>query len=372
MGFFADIIGQDSAIEQLRLGISSGRMPHAMLFAGPEGVGRRTTATALAAALLCENTSEKAGKFDACGTCASCKLIQAGAHPDCRLIYKELARFHENQQVRNRKMQVLGIDVIRSFLIDAANQASSQGRGRMFIVREAQLMNDAAQNALLKTLEEPPDGVTIVLCCTSVERMLATIRSRCCLVRFAPLPRDFVATRLRDADVPGEKAEFWAAFTDGSIGRAMRLSQGDLYEIKRGMIERFSSLPPAGDVEYGSELAKIMETLAIKAVSEQKKADGSELAKTLASRRAAGTMLRLIAGAYRDALVLLAGCEQTLTHADQTEEIRSLANRFSASQLAGILEDLSECERLLWRNVNPKIVWDNAVILCASASRLRI
>lgn len=395
---FGDIVGQDAAITRIQRAMAGSRMPHAYIFAGPAGVGRRTTAVALAKTLLCEQpvdvprparVSEAGGEAggsvhqmrswrQACGECTDCQMISGGTHGDFHLIYKELARYHEKSQVRDRVMQDLGIDVIRSFLIAPAARAPSRGRGKVFVVLEAELMSDAAQNAMLKTLEEPPDGVTIILICRQPERMLPTTLSRCSMVRFSPLPRGFVTERLIAEGVAAPEAKFFSAFTAGSIGRAMRMSAEGMYQVKRDAIERLVAMGPAGDAELGEYLAKRTESLAVAAVKAVRKESGVEMSKLLATRRASGAMLELIAGAYRDAIHLAAADRDRASappetiNADQFDAIRTIARRFDATQLASIIQQLSEYEELLWRNVSPRIVWDNVVVTCASAAPLRV
>ena len=379
-----DIVGQDAAVLQLQRGLAGERRPHAYLFAGPAGVGRRTTAVAFARMLLCEDPGARpnAGRFDAleddatlrqaCGACESCRMMDAGSHPDFHPVYKELARYHEAREVRERVMQDLGIPVIRRFLIAPAGRRASRGRGKVFVVLESELMSPAAQNALLKTLEEPPGGVTIVLICRHPDRMLATTRSRCCLVRFGPLPREFVRRRLSAESVAEAEADFWAAFTGGSVGRAMRLAEQAMYPIKRDLLDRLTTLDAAGQSALGDHLAKTSDKLAAQAVADARGADGALLAKNLATRRASGVMLELLASAFRDAITLATGADRPLVHADQPSAPAALAERFGPTQLAEIIEQLSRYERLLWRNVNPKTVWDNVVVTCASAAPLRL
>ncbi len=379
-----DIIGQDRAVAQLQRALGGRRRPHAFLFVGPEGVGRRTTALALARTLLCEDppAEPNAGRLadladdaeirGACGACKSCSMVESGSHPDFQLVYKELARYHDSAEVRGRVMQDLGIPVIRSFLIDPAGRKAAFGRGKVFVVLEAELMSPPAQNALLKTLEEPPSGVTIVLITRQAERLLPTTLSRCSMVRFGPLPHDFVRERLTDAGVAEPEAAFWATYTDGSIGRAARLAERGMYQVKRDLIERLAGLQGAAEAEFGDHLVKATDKLAGEAVAAAKQADGSALSKNLASRQAAGTMLELLASAFRDALTVSAAADRPLAHADQADEIAAVAGRFDPVQLAEIIEQLSRYERLLWRNVNPKTVWDNVAIACASAAPLTV
>jgi len=377
-----DIVGQDAAISRLELALAGERMPHAYLFVGPTGVGRRTTATALARTLLCAQPASipNAGRFpsldaafplrQACGQCQDCRMLTAGSHPDFHPVYKELAQYHDDPKVRSRVMQELGIDVIRSFLIERAGRSASRGRGKVFVVTEAELMSQAAQNALLKTLEEPPAGVTIILIARQGERLLPTTRSRCSLVRFLPLPRDFVRRRLTEEGIKPTEADFWAGFTAGSLGRALRMSSRGMYALKREILRQIASPPADGKASLGERLAAAADQLADEAVAEAKQADGSALAKTLASRQAAAAMLELIAGAFGDALTLTTGADRPLVHADQHQAVAALAERFGPDQLAEIIEQLSDYERLLWRNVSSKLLWDNVAITSQAGCRL--
>ncbi len=369
----SDIIGQGEAVSRLLANMSADRVPHAFLFAGPEGVGRQTTATALAAVLLCESpATDLMGRRSACGACESCRMMKAGAHPDFQLVYKELARYHDDASVRSRVMQDLGIDVIRSFLIAPAGRSATRGRGKVFVVLEADLLSIAAQNSLLKTLEEPPAGVTIILVCLKPDQLLPTTRSRCSLIRFGPLPREFVTDRLAQAGIAPAEADFWAALTAGSLGRALELSQAGFYDVKRQVVEGLSRLSAGGDAKFAEALAKHTDTLAEAEVKRAKKDDDANLSKTLAARQATSAMLEIIAAAYRDALTCATGAQTALVHSDQSSAVRAIAGRFTPVELADILEQLSRYETLLWRNVNPKIVWDNVVITCASAAALNV
>ena len=379
---FQDIVGQGEAVERLQRTMTGSRMPHALIFAGPAGVGRRTAATALAAVLLCHGekgdrhlfgtTEKEPVPIFACGQCTSCRMMSAGTHPDFQLVYKELAAYHEDAGVRSRVMQDLGIDVIRDFLIAPACHTAAGGRGKVFVVIEAELMSAAAQNALLKTLEEPPEGVTIILICRRPEQLLPTTLSRCAMIRFNLLGRDFVAAKLTEQGVDADEARFWAALTGGSLGRSMDLAARDLYETKQEIVRRLGALGPAGDAEFAEHLKKTMESLSKAAVAEAKKVDGPPLSATLANRQASAAMLEIIATVFEDAMALATGADRTCVHADQPESIRATAAGFSPRQLCEIIEQLAEYERLLWRNVNPKTVWDNVVITCASAAPLRV
>ena len=371
-----DIVGQDAAISQLQRAMHGGRLPHAFIFAGPAGVGRRTTAVALANALLCASPVDEEGPAGPlrrqCGQCEDCRMTAAGSHGDFHMVYKELARYHEDASVRSRVMQELGIDVIRSFLLAPAGRRPSRGRAKVFVVKEAELLSIAAQNSLLKTLEEPPPGVVIVLICSSPQRLLPTTLSRCAMVRFGLLPRQFVTDKLISGGVDADQARFWAGFTAGSVGRAQRLAEAGMYELKCDVVERLGAVPSVGDTELGEYLAKAADKLATAAVAAAKKRDGASLSKTLAGRRAAGEMLELIAAAYSDAMALACGADAPPVNVDQLQAIRAIATRFEPAQLAEIVQSIGRCEQLLWRNANSRIVWDNVVIACSAAHPLGV
>jgi DNA polymerase-3 subunit delta' len=380
-----DIVGQDVAIGTIQRMLGGRRRAHGLLFVGPEGVGRRTTGVALAATLLCGQPRRQpnAGRLadlaaDAplrrpCGQCADCRMMAAGTHPDFHLVYKELARYHENAAVRGRVMQDLGIPVIKAFLLDPAYRAAARGRGKVFVVREAELMSADAQNALLKTLEEPPPGVTIVLLCRDAASLLPTTLSRTWPVRFGPLPADFIRGKLAEAGVGEQEAAFWAVFTDGSAGRALRLAAAGMYAMKTELLDKLAgAVAGRGTGELADLLVRQMEDLAAKNVAEVKEAEGADMAKTLASRRAAALLLELMGAAFRDALTVASGAGRELAHADQRQVIDLLTRRFGPAELAEVLEQLAQYEELLWRNVNPKTVWDNVAVSCAFAAPLRV
>ncbi len=379
-----DIVGQDVAIARLQREIAGSRMPHAYIFAGPAGVGRRTTAVALTKTLLCRepvrqgNSNRFADLPDdfsltvPCGQCRDCQMMAAGSHPDFHLIYKELARYHDDPDVRGRVMQEVGIDVIRSFLIAPTTRRAARGRGKVFVVLEAELMSVAAQSALLKTLEEPPEDVTIILVCVRGEQLLPTTLSRCAMVRFAPLPREFVTGRLIEEGVDDREAEFWSAFTGGSIGRSAELHALGMYAVKCDLVDRLAELGIAGDADLAEHLVETTEKHGAALVAQAKADHGAVMSKLLASRRAASAMLGLISSAFTDALTLSVGADRELVHSDQAAGIKAIAGRFAPGELCEIIEQISGYERLLWRNVNPKIVWDNVVITCASAAALGV
>lgn len=374
-----DIIGQDRALAQLQRAVAAARRPHAYIFAGPEGVGRQTTAVEFSRLLLCESplSRDNTGRLaelpagfqlrSACGRCQSCLTLSAGTNADFHLVYKELARFHDDAAVRDRKMQALSIEVVRDFLIGPAHRVSAGGRGRTFLVLQAELMSVPAQNALLKTLEEPPAGVTIILIATSAGELLATTRSRCQAVRFGPLPLDFVAGGLAEEGTDAAEATFWAALTGGSIGQAQRLAGEKLYEFKQQLVAALAGTQGAQPGQLAELLTRTMDRQAKK----RQRADDA-LAASLANRQAGATVLCLLASVYRDALGVACGSPRPLIHADQPDAIARIAARLGPTGTAEVLSQLARYETLLWRNVNTKLLWDNVEVTCTSAAALEV
>ncbi len=163
---FDDLVGQERVASFMRAAVESGRVSHAYLFVGPPGSGKATAAKSLACAVLCDDNG--------CGTCGDCYRIRRGAHPDVHLIEPEGAAGFLKEQIED--------------IIHDVNLSPIDGHHKLYIVKSADLFNDASANAFLKTLEEPPDDVIIVLMAHSFDAVLPTIASRCQVVRFRRIP----------------------------------------------------------------------------------------------------------------------------------------------------------------------------------------
>ncbi|MDP9175323.1 MAG: DNA polymerase III subunit delta' [Planctomycetota bacterium] len=211
-----NIFGQPAAVETIRRAHQADRLPHAMIFSGPTGVGKATTAGALGALFLCEAP----GPLDACGKCTSCRAMDSASHPDFHVITKELARLHDRSGTS--KATQLGINVIRRELNEVAGRKTTIGRGKVFVIEQAELMTSAAQNALLKTLEEPQGRTMIVLLTESLGDLLSTVRSRCQTIRFLPLDVELVRTELIKRGIDEITAQPASEIGDGSFGTALR------------------------------------------------------------------------------------------------------------------------------------------------------
>ena len=222
---FAEIIGHQRPLEILRLALGNGRLHHAYLFVGPEGVGKRTVALALAKAIHCRET-----KNDFCDRCPDCARVQAGNHPDVRLV----------QTLEDKKE--ISIKQVRE-IEKELNFRSFSGKRKIAIIDPATLLNTSSQNALLKTLEEPPQNSMIVLIAPNAGALLPTLRSRCLRISFGPLARDEVARYLMSKEgINQDDASLRAALSMGSLGAAIKFDKDELLEKRRSWAEKVSSL----------------------------------------------------------------------------------------------------------------------------------
>lgn len=202
-GNFQSFIGNGRAVQILRRAIDQHRLPHAMIFAGPSGIGKRTLALLLAQNLNCL----KPAGGEACGVCTSCRKIRNASHPDVRTIEPEGA--------------FIKIDQIRALIDDMAYQPF-EGRYRVAILDGADQMRTEAANCLLKTLEEPPSQSFLVLVTAKPYSLLGTIRSRSRLLVFGSIPENAIADYLmRQEGRAPEDARLAAAMSNGSIGTAL-------------------------------------------------------------------------------------------------------------------------------------------------------
>ena len=240
---FIDILGQSTAVDFLRHACAQDRLPHGLVFAGPFGVGKRLCADALAAWFLCQ----KPRGDEACGKCESCRVIGSGNHPDYHVITKELIRYHD--ETGKSKGIEISVKVIVPELVEAAAKTAVMDRGKFFVIEQAELMNTHAQNAMLKTLEEPAGRAAIVLLTEAPEFLLPTVLSRCQLVRFGMLDEKVVRTALEKRGIDPALALEAAKLSEGSLGGALRLINDDMLPASRQLREQIEQLikgnPPA-------------------------------------------------------------------------------------------------------------------------------
>lgn len=246
-----NVRGQAAAVKMLQGTLASGRASHAYLFTGPRGVGKTTAALVFAAGLLCPDRA--AG--DPCGRCEACRAVAALRHPDVHRVEPD--------------GDVIRIEQVRQVQRQAALRPV-MGPYQVFLIEPAEAANEAAQNALLKVLEEPPGSTVFILIAHQTTPLLPTVLSRCVPVRFGRLPRDVAADILRERFGYGEAAELGAALGDGSIWQATRWTPEALKTRRAAALALWDALTagPAAALEQAQawherrdELLEIMEML---------------------------------------------------------------------------------------------------------------
>jgi DNA polymerase-3 subunit delta' len=365
-----DIRGQPTAVAQLRAMLASDRLHHGLIFYGPAGVGKFTAAVALARRVLCPTPETTlTGETFACGQCASCRHFKpvpendakdpdpsppAGAtHPDLHVVTKELSRYSDRANVRARKLTNIPIDVLREHLIVPAFRSAQLGHGKAFIIDEAELIRGEGQNALLKTLEEPPAGTTLILITASEERLLPTLRSRCQRIAFVPLPDEVIEQDVRrSAPELDAKGVAWVTrFADGSLGRAVLALDHGLTAWADALVPRVHALAagrPAPD--FGDEMATRIESFAdgwVKAHANASKEAANKLAadllaQLLTAEARAGLRLRAADVPVGDPLAGDAALNPWLRVIDATDRFRGRLDRNVQFKLAcaGLSADL--------------------------------
>lgn len=313
--------GHQIVIDSFRQALRRGRLGHAYLFTGPAGVGKKLFAAQLAKAILCENSPPEA--LQACDHCPACLQVEAGTHPD----FFATGRPEEALE--------LPIETIRE-LCQTFALKPARGRGKIAVLDDADDLNDAAANCFLKTLEEPPPRSMLILIGSSAERQLATIVSRCQILRFAPLPDTEVAALLRERGFTEPKQiERLIGLGGGSPGQALALADPALWEF-RGTLLRGLLDPRADRAELARQWGKFVEEA------------GKESA---AQRRRATLTLRLVVDFLNDALRQSIGGTPRLVDDNDRQPLADLANRLGPDRLLELLERCLQTDAQIDRRV---------------------
>ncbi|MFT3898900.1 MAG: DNA polymerase III subunit delta' [Gordonia sp. (in: high G+C Gram-positive bacteria)] len=373
------MFGDDAGQGVETAAVERAAMTHSWLFTGPPGSGRSVAATCFAAALQCHSESDPG-----CGECRACSTVMSRTHADVRHVVPQGLS--------------LSVAEIRD-VVQAAARRPSTGRWQIVVVEDADRLTEAAANALLKVVEEPPARTVFLLCAPSVdpEDISVTLKSRCRHVPLAIAPAADIERVLIERDGIDPANAAWAASVcGGHIGRAKRLAtdQGAREQRLAALGLARAAAVPARAYAAAEELVKSAEAAA-KAISEERDeaeveelmtafgAGGSGKGTARATRGSAGAIKDLekrqksratrtardvldlalmdLAGLFRDALVASQGARVTAMHPDQAEQVQGLANYASSPQLLACIDAVLECREVLDFNVKPKFAVDAMV-----------
>lgn len=314
MAGYSNITGEQQIKEHFRKAIQNNRISHSYIFNGERGMGKKLLARAFAMALQCEE-----GNGEPCMECTSCKQAMSGNHPD--IIW-----------VTHEKESLIAVDEIRRQVVSDIQIKPYKGKYKIYIVDDAQKMNAATQNALLKTIEEPPEYGIVMLLTTNSDRFLPTILSRCILFNVKPLPADVIKAHLMsELGVPDYRAEVIAAFSGGNMGKAIRLASSEYFsELKEDVLHLIRYIE---DMEVHEMVAAAKHTAEYKADIED--------------------YIDMIMMWYRD--VLLYKASQNVNGLLFREELKTVsrhASRISYNGIEKILEGLDKAKIRLQANVN--------------------
>jgi DNA polymerase-3 subunit delta' len=355
--------------EWLSQQIARGDIAHAWLFLGPSGSGKRATAEVIAAALNCP-VMPGVG----CSECSTCLRTARRRHPDVHHIVPE--------------GPLIPVDVIRESVIPEASRSPFEATYKVFIIEEADRMNESAQNALLKTLEEPQPDTVFFLLSDHEEELLETIHSRCRVVRFDPVPEARIVKLLEEEGAPAEEAMLAARLSTGDFERARALAFDPAARERRSL---WMSIPrrlvsPVDALDAAGEITGTARTT-VKALEKQQGLEVTELAEAMGEGRGTaqarnslakrhrrelrrleeetlGQALNAIASFYRDVFVVRSGGVDAATNLDMLEEIESWAkaDEISAGALIRAAERCLQARGSLPKNANQTLAIEATLV----------
>jgi len=320
---FDQFQGNSSLLDTLIKQLASNRLPHSLLFAGPEGVGKRTLALLLAKAVNCQQ-SAGAG---ICGHCSSCHKIEAGTHPDLREIEPD-GQFIKIEQTRELSREVFFTPF--------------EARRRFFLINQAERLKMEAANSLLKTLEEPPETSHLILITDRPDELLSTIRSRCQMYRFSPLPAPLMEKLLREKSTcPPDLLPLLSRLCEGSLGKALNLNLDEYLEQRDEMLLILSCCVP--------ELSYVKVSRVLTSLSKNKENFSG--------------FMNILFGLLRDLMLLKTDPDAPwITNLDILPQLQALASKVEIHSLQEAVQILDHLESGAKRNVNKALGLDQFVL----------
>lgn len=320
MGSFKDVVGHKDILKYISSAVENNRVSHAYILNGERGSGKKMLANLFAMTLLCET-----GDNEPCGKCHSCKQAESGNHPDII-------------RVTHEKPNSISVDDIRTQVNNTVDIKPYQGPYKVYIIPQADMMTPQAQNAILKTIEEPPSYAVFLLLTENAETLLPTINSRCVMLKLRNIKDTLVKKYLMEnLEIPDYKADMCTAFAQGNMGRAIMLANSDHFnEIREEAVQLLKHI---SEMELNEIVA------AVKNISVYK----LEITD----------YLDIIMIWYRDVLLYKATKEiDKVVFKDQLQSIKEQARKSSYEGIELILESLEKAKARLKANVNFDLVME--------------
>jgi len=320
MGSFKDVVGHKDILKYISSAVENNRVSHAYILNGERGSGKKMLANLFAMTLLCET-----GDNEPCGKCHSCKQAESGNHPDII-------------RVTHEKPNSISVDDIRTQVNNTVDIKPYQGPYKVYIIPQADMMTPQAQNAILKTIEEPPSYAVFLLLTENAETLLPTINSRCVMLKLRNIKDTLIKKYLMEnLEIPDYKADMCTAFAQGNMGRAIMLANSDHFnEIREEAVQLLKHI---SEMELNEIVA------AVKNISVYK----LEITD----------YLDIIMIWYRDVLLYKATKEiDKVVFKDQLQSIKEQARKSSYEGIETILEALEKAKARLRANVNFDLVME--------------
>ena len=352
MADFADIIDQKQIVEHMQNALKTEKISHAYIIEGEENSGKEFITNIFAKAIQCEDRKKEKEFIEACNTCHSCVQATSHSHPDIITVTHD-------------KPATIGVDDIREQIRDSVIIKPYSAKHKIYIIPEGEKMNAAAQNALLKTLEEPPEYVIIFILTNNLNAFLQTIISRCIVLSMRPAQDESIKQFLmNNYHVVDYKAEICASFARGNVGKALELAQDEHFEnLKNSTIELISKLSHLEIHEINAMVQEILtpkeeeeEKPKEKKASKDKKEKKEEDTKKKTSKadlHALDDFMDVLLYFFRDVLVYKA--EENADHlifGDKLSYIRNITDHCTYKGINHIIESLEVAQNRLRFNVN--------------------
>lgn len=322
MSAFDKIIGNDDAKTYFKKAVLDKQLSHSYIFEGPYGVGKNTFALELAKFILCENKKQDGP----CNECQSCHMIDAGTHPDVIHIGKDT--------------KVTKVETIRENIVREMEIKPYQSEHKIIIVKAADSISVQGQNAMLKTIEEPPSYGIVILICENIASLLPTIKSRCIVVRFNPITMEQMGEYLAHRGITGIKQDVYEKLSDGSIGVVNDIMQDETYmEIRKQSIEYLQRL----------DRAQVMEIYDIvKEITDQKE----EIER----------ILQFWLFWYRDIAIVKATNSENLYYKDYQQQLLDMAYKLTYNKVSQNIESIKGAILDIKQNIYSTFVIENLLL----------